>query len=400
MQAQNLEVTLSKYTSKTLIKYIVLAGIASFVIIFLIMQFTSGFDYSKLGESIGKINWWWVAAAAGTNLVSFVFEALQLVFLSSAIGKRLGFWRAMQIYFVGNFFSNATPSTSGGEPMQIYFLQDDGFTIAESTVMVMIRGLISIMVRLVFVIVIVVAVVAFGFQMTMNKVLDLVFYVTLLGYMLLFFVGFFCIIYPMMFAFIVKFLSRFRWVRRLMKADTKEECIEKGMHFLLEIRAAALLMLKGRRWHVVLAIFNSIFTWAMLKTMPFFILLSLGIKANIFAVFAVGVISQLATAWVPTPGAVGGIEVGMGLFATLMPGQPQLIGLFVLIYRLMDYHMDVGIGGPIALTLLFRKLGKGAANRDLSQITGKIEEQMDLEKEQELSQNSQQFIEKSQREDK
>lgn len=391
---------MSKYTSKTLIKYIVLAGIASFVIIFLIMQFTSGFDYSKLGESIGKINWWWVAAAAGTNLVSFVFEALQLVFLSSAIGKRLGFWRAMQIYFVGNFFSNATPSTSGGEPMQIYFLQDDGFTIAESTVMVMIRGLISIMVRLVFVIVIVVAVVAFGFQMTMNKVLDLVFYVTLLGYMLLFFVGFFCIIYPMMFAFIVKFLSRFRWVRRLMKADTKEECIEKGMHFLLEIRAAALLMLKGRRWHVVLAIFNSIFTWAMLKTMPFFILLSLGIKANIFAVFAVGVISQLATAWVPTPGAVGGIEVGMGLFATLMPGQPQLIGLFVLIYRLMDYHMDVGIGGPIALTLLFRKLGKGAANRDLSQITGKIEEQMDLEKEQELSQNSQQFIEKSQREDK
>lgn len=391
---------MSKYTSKTLIKYIVLAGIASFVIIFLIMQFTSGFDYNQLGKSIGKINWWWVAAAAFTNLVSFAFEALQLVFLSSAIGKRLGFWRAMQIYFVGNFFSNATPSTSGGEPMQIYFLQDDGFTIAEGTVMVMIRGLISIMVRLVFVVVIVVAVVAFGFQMTMNQVLDLVFYFTLLGYMLLFFVGLFCIVYPMMFAFIVRFLSRFRWVRRLMKADTKEECIEKGMHFLLEIRSAALLMLKGRRWHIVLAVFNSILTWAMLKTMPFFILLALGIKANIFAVFAVGVISQLATAWVPTPGAVGGIEVGMGLFATLMPGDTQLIGLFVLIYRLMDYHMDVGIGGPVALSLLFRKLGKGAANKDLSQITGKIEEQMDLEKEKELSQHPTYTADNSQSEGK
>lgn len=391
---------MSKYTSKTLIKYIILAGIASFVIIFLIMQFTSGFDYSKLGESIGKINWWWVAAAAGTNLVSFVFEALQLVFLSSAIGKRLGFWRAMQIYFVGNFFSNATPSTSGGEPMQIYFLQDDGFTIAEGTVMVMIRGLISIMVRLVFVIVIVVAVVAFGFQMTMSKFLDTVFYVTLIGYMVLFFIGLFCIIYPTMFAFIVKFLSQYRWVRRLMKADTKEECIEKGMRFLLEIRSAALLMLKGRRWHVALAVFNSIFTWAMLKTMPFFAMLALGESPNIFAVFAIGVISQLATAWVPTPGAVGGIEVGMQLFGTLMLYPDSNLGFFVLIYRFMDYHMDVGIGGPVALTLLFRKLGKGAANKDLSQITGKIEEQMDFEKEHEISQYSQQQIEKLQPEDK
>lgn len=391
---------MSKYTSKTLIKYIILAGIASFVIIFLIMQFTSGFDYSKLGESIGKINWWWVAAAAGTNLVSFVFEALQLVFLSSAIGKRLGFWRAMQIYFVGNFFSNATPSTSGGEPMQIYFLQDDGFTIAEGTVMVMIRGLISIMVRLVFVIVIVVAVVAFGFQMTMSKFLDTVFYVTLIGYMVLFFIGLFCIIYPTMFAFIVKFLSQYRWVRRLMKADTKEECIEKGMRFLLEIRSAALLMLKGRRWHVALAVFNSIFTWAMLKTMPFFAMLALGESPNIFAVFAIGVISQLATAWVPTPGAVGGIEVGMQLFGTLMLYPDSNLGFFVLIYRFMDYHMDVGIGGPVALTLLFRKLGKGAANKDLSQITGKIEEQMDFEKEHEISQYSQQQIEKPQPEDK
>ncbi len=387
---------MSKYTSKTLIKYIILAGIASFVIIFLIMQFTSGFDYRKLGESIGKINWWWVAAAAGTNLVSFAFEALQLVFLSGAIGKKLGFWRAMQIYFVGNFFSNATPSTSGGEPMQIYFLQDDGFTIAEGTVMVMIRGLISIMVRLVFVIVIVVAVVAFGFQMTMSKALDLVFYFTLLGYMLLFFVGLFCIIYPTMFAFIVRFLSRFRWVRKLMKADSQDECIQKGMHFLLEIRSAAMLMLKGRKWHVALAIFNSILTWALLKTMPFFAMLALGESPNIFAVFAIGVISQLATAWVPTPGAVGGIEVGMQLFGTLMLYPDSNLGFFVLIYRFMDYHMDVGIGGPVALTLLFRKLGKGAANKDLSQITGKIEEQMDMEKEQELSQHSQQFIEKSQ----
>jgi hypothetical protein len=360
------------------------------------MQFTSGFDYNQLGKSISKINWWWVVAAAGTNLVSFAFEALQLVFLSSAICKKLGFWRAMQVYFVGNFFSNASPSTSGGEPMQIYFLQDDGFTIAESTVMVMIRGLISIMVRLVFVIVIVVAVVAFGFQMTMSKVMDLIFYITLLGYMVLFFVGLFCIIYPTMFAFIVRFLSKFRWVRKLMKVETKEECLDKGIHFLLEIRSAAMLLLKGRKWHIALAIANSIITWTMLKTMPFFAMLALGESPNIFAVFAIGVISQLATAWVPTPGAVGGIEVGMQLFGTLMLYPDSNIGIFVLIYRFMDYHMDVAIGGPVALSLLFRKLGKGAANKDLSQITGKIEEQMDLEKEHELSKHSMEYTQQSQ----
>jgi len=370
---------MSKLTRSTLIRYIVLAGIASFVIIFLIMQFTTGFDFGKAIQSIVSAKWWWILVALGVNLLSFVFETLQLVFLGLALGKKPRFWRMMQIYFVGNFFSNATPSTSGGEPFQVFFLLDDSYTIAEGTVMVMIRGLISVMVRILFVVGIVIAT-FFGFQLTLSKTLDIIFYITLSGFGLIVIGGIAVLLNPFIFTFFVRFLSRFRWVRKLAKTEDPDDFVAKGTSFLNEIRGSAKLMLSRNKIFIVLAIFNSMLTWMLLKSMPFFVMLALSESPSILGVFAIGVVSQLATAWVPTPGAVGGIEIGMNAFAALMTEPSKNIGIFVLIYRLMDYHMDVFIGAPVALSLLTQKFGAKAKTTDFSTIGSTIETQMELEK--------------------
>ncbi len=371
---------MAKMTAKTLTKYIVVAGLMSFVIIFIIMQFSTGFDFSKMGEAVSKANWWWILAATLCNVASFFCEAFQLWFLSRALGKRPGFWRMMQIYFVGNFFSNATPSTSGGEPFQIYFMMDDGFSVAEGMVMVAVRGLISVMVRILYVL-ITVAMIALGiFRLNLNFTFDLIFYITLAAFTLLVVAGFIVITNPHIFSFLVKFFSRFRWIRKLAKIQDPEQFIQKGELFLGEIRSSAKLLIQGKKIWMIGAIFNSILTWLLLKTMPFFIMLALNEHPNIFVIFAIGVISQLATAWVPTPGAVGGIETGMLAFASTMQ-TPGNIGLFVFIYRLMDYHMDVLVGAPIALRLLSKKLGKNTSNADLSALTSQISQRMEEEKE-------------------
>jgi len=367
---------MAKMTAKTLTRYIVVAGLMSFVIIFIIMQFSTGFDFSKMGEAVSKANWWWILAAALCNVASFLCEAFQLWFLSRALGKKPGFWRMMQIYFVGNFFSNATPSTSGGEPFQVYFMMDDGFSVAEGMVMVAVRGLISVMVRILYVLV-TVALIALGiFRLNLSFTFDLIFYITLAAFALLVVAGFIIIMNPHIFSFLVKFFSRFRWIRKLAKIQDPKQFIQKGELFLGEIRSSAKLLIQGKKIWMIGAIFNSILTWLLLKTMPFFIMLALNEHPNIFVIFAIGVISQLATAWVPTPGAVGGIETGMLAFASTMQ-TPGNIGLFVFIYRLMDYHMDVLVGAPIALRLLSKKLGKNTSNTDLSALTSQISQKME-----------------------
>jgi len=107
------------------------------------------------------------------------------------------------------------------------------------------------------------------------------------------------------------------------------------------------------------------------------VLLALGIKANILAVIAMGVIAQLSTAWVPTPGAVGGAEAGYAVFFMGIQGIASSFNPFLLIYRVLDYHMDILISGPFAISMLTEKLGKRFTNSQVEDIEHDIEEEME-----------------------
>lgn len=375
-----------------MIRYTIFGLLGVFVAVVLLTTVFSGVtdvkdQWGNIRLIVGKMNWWWVLAAAMTNLSTFFFETFQLWFLATTLGKKISYWRMWQIYFVGNFFSNATPSTSGGEPFQVYFLQDDKFSIAESTVMITIRGIISVSVRLLFVFIILLAV-PFGFRLPTNVVMSWITYISLAGFVVMAGLGVFIILNPFIFVWLVNLLSKWKWLLRVSKIKDVEEFKKKGLMFLSEIRHAAKIMLEGNKVALALAILNSTITWFLLKMMPYFVLLALGVKADLLAVMAIGVMAQFATAWFPTPGAVGATEAGIAAFfiafITIFPTQAETgaaVGIFTLVYRLMDYHMDVLFGAPIALTLLAKKLGKSAGTADLGALSSQIAEKMESEQE-------------------
>jgi uncharacterized protein (TIRG00374 family) len=331
------------------------------------------------------MNWWWIGAAAFTNFLTFFLESFQIWFLARTLGKKPSFWRMWEIYFVGNFFSNATPSTSGGEPLQVYFLQDDGFSVAESTVMITIRGIISVAVRLLFVFIVLLSI-PFGFRLPTNVVMSWITYISLGGFVLLAGVGVLVIVNPYIFVWLIKLLSKWSWLRKVLRIGDVEQFKHKGLTFLGEIRHAGKIMLSGNKLALVMAVFNSTATWFLLKLMPYFVLLALGESPNVLAVMAIGVMAQFATAWFPTPGAVGATEAGIAsffmAFITVYNTKPEIgaaVGIFTLIYRMMDYHMDVIFGAPIALTMLAKKLGKTAATADLGELTKEMTEKIEVE---------------------
>lgn len=375
-----------------MIRYVVFGLLGVFVAVILLTTIFSGVtdvkdQWDNIKLIVGKMNWWWVAAAALTNLSTFFLESFQLWFLARTLGKKPSYWRMWDIYFVGNFFSNATPSTSGGEPFQVYFLQDDGFKVAESTVMITIRGIISVAVRILFVSIILLAV-PFGFRLPTNVVMSWITYISLSGFVVMAGIGVFIIANPFIFVWIVNLLSKWKWLLRVSKIKDVDEFRHKGLTFLTEIRHAGKLMLGGNKLALVMAVFNSAATWFLLKLMPYFVLLAIGASPNILAVMAIGVMAQFATAWFPTPGAVGATEAGIAAFfigfITIFPTQAETgaaVGIFTLVYRLMDYHMDVLFGAPIALTMLAHKLGKQAGTADLGALSSQISEKMEDEQE-------------------
>ncbi len=383
-----------------MIRYVTFGLLGVFVAVVLLTTIFSGVtdvkdQWGNIKLIVGKMNWWWVLAAGLTNFATFFFESFQLWFLARTLGKKPSYWRMWEIYFIGNFFSNATPSTSGGEPFQVYFLQDDGFKIAESTVMVTIRGIISVAVRLIFVFAILLAV-PFGFRLPTNAVMSWVTYISLAGFVVMAGIGVFIIVNPFIFVWLVHLLSKWKWLYRILRIKDVEEFKHKGLIFLSEIRHAGKLMLSGNKLALLMAVFNSAATWFLLKMMPFFVLLAFGVTPNLLAVIAIGIMAQFATAWFPTPGAVGATEAGIAAFfigfITIFPTQAETgaaVGIFTLVYRLMDYHMDVLFGAPIALTQLARKLGKSARTADLGALSEQMVEEMEVEQEKMVEQDVQ-----------
>ena len=57
--------------------------------------------------------------------------------LNSMREKKNRVWRCIQYSFIGFFYSGITPSATGGQPVQLYYMNKDGNRISDSTVVLM-----------------------------------------------------------------------------------------------------------------------------------------------------------------------------------------------------------------------------------------------------------------------
>lgn len=57
--------------------------------------------------------------------------------ISRSLGWPLGFSRCEQYAFIGFYFSSITPSSSGGQPVQMYYMKKDHISLANSSVMIL-----------------------------------------------------------------------------------------------------------------------------------------------------------------------------------------------------------------------------------------------------------------------
>jgi uncharacterized protein (TIRG00374 family) len=344
-----------KITKAQIIRYMLYAGALSIIAVLFVMQFATGLDFGSALKSLGRTNLWFILAAIAINVSAYFTEALQLYLLAKTLGKKPSFWGMMLIFFIGNFFSNVTPATSGGKPFQIYFLLDQGFSIAEGTVMVIARGIISVSTRIFLVLMVVVAVML-GFDSNLSGFMGWTFALTLIMMIALIAMGIAALLNPKFFSFLINIASRIKLVRKLIRVSTVDECIAKGYRFLDSVKNSSKMIFGGNKVYLALTIFTSLVSWFLLKAVPYFVLLSFGESVPLMIVVATSIISQLITIWVPTPGAAGGVEIGLGTLFKGLIANPGNLSPFVLVYRLIDYHLNMLVGLPIAFWALGKKV--------------------------------------------
>lgn len=101
-----------------------------------------GNDMNYVWQTIKELNPFYLAAAVCTGLFFVAAEGLMICYLLRALNCRVTPLSCIRYSFIGFFYSGITPSATGGQPMQLYYMKKSGLRISDSTVVLMTVALI------------------------------------------------------------------------------------------------------------------------------------------------------------------------------------------------------------------------------------------------------------------
>ena len=107
------------------------------IMIFTFTTFLHGQNFLQLKSTITGMKTVYVGAALFLSVFFVAAEGLMICFLLRSIGVMAGARQCIGYSFAGFFFSGITPSASGGQPMQLYYMKKDGIPLPEGTAVLM-----------------------------------------------------------------------------------------------------------------------------------------------------------------------------------------------------------------------------------------------------------------------
>ena len=103
----------------------------------------SGRDLTEIGRAVGRMSPFWLIPAVGLAVFFVCAEGYMIWYLLRSMkankdhGRTSSLFRCIQYSFIGFFYSGITPSATGGQPVQLYYMNKDGNRGSDSTVVLM-----------------------------------------------------------------------------------------------------------------------------------------------------------------------------------------------------------------------------------------------------------------------
>jgi len=331
---------------------IIAAVVLSITFIIIILKFTidpNTFQYL----STVKIRYEFFFAAVCFNILYWVLWGARLMVLSNAIDKNvhIGLSKSTKIVIANLFLAGITPSMAGGEPVRIYLLNKDGLSLGGATASVLGERLLDaifILVGVPF------ALLVFKDRVDV-KFLNIGLTIGIVVFIICIVVFLYAIKNPdkvkTFLIFLDKKLSRFSKKRKegeskgfVNRINMEVDNFHDSMIFFLG---------DGRRAFIKAGFITVVF-WSIGFMIPSMILLGLGLSPFFIESYAAQVLLIVIVMMPTTPGSAGVTEGGVYALYSVLIGQ-SLIGVFVLLFRFITYHMNL-IAGAIFQYRIFKSV--------------------------------------------
>jgi uncharacterized protein (TIRG00374 family) len=293
-------------------------------------------------------------AAVLLNVLYWFIWGARLKVLSKVIDPKvhISLWEATKIVIANQFLAGITPSLAGGEPVRIYLLNKDGLSTGGATAAVLGERLIDA----VFILILV----PFGFFVFKDKIdVQLISYGLIIG-IIVFVAGI------VLFALALRYPQKtkallLRISERLSRLSKKKEhsthVVDRLGHEIDNFHDSMVLFLTKGKKSFLGAGALTVLMWSTGFMIPSMLLLSLGLSPFFIESYAAQALLLIIVMLPTTPGSSGVTELGMAaLYGVLLGASHQyLLGVFVLLFRFITYHMNV-ICGAIFQYRIFKSI--------------------------------------------
>ena len=297
-------------------------------------------DFNSILDALLTANVFFLILALLCQLIAIVFEAIAYKKVVNGYSKNYPFKKALKMQFMTKFFNGITPFSTGGQPMQIYMLKKEGFRLTKATNIIMQNFIIYQAALVIY------GLIALGINAKFHLFKDVPVLKELIA------LGFLMNTLVMVGLIIISFSNRFNHLvidktivllGKLKLIKNQEQTREKWRDRIDDFHEGTTYLKENKRLCIESFLFNFLYlTFNYL--MPYFVIVALGSNSvtPINAIVSSAYILIMG-AFVPIPGASGGIEFGyLQFFGTFITG--SILKASLLIWRFISYYLLMVIG--------------------------------------------------------
>lgn len=321
---------------------ILILVLASLIVIYIVLKD----NFIEIIDAISKVNIWWVIFSCFLVLIYWFFQTLCLSAIASTTEKKPSFKTMFKSMIACNFFSAITPSATGGQPFQIYYLNKTGVDLGTATNLVVEQ---STLYQIALVIMALVAIILNSFfdffpsDLLLKKLVLIGFAVNFIVIAILAYISFGKKSNKFLILKFINFLHKIKIIK------DKEKMINKAEGAIDKFYVSA-HNLNGNKSVLIQGIIYNFIGLAFLYITPLVVAYSLGdyTSLNIMTTLVASAYVMLIGVFVPIPGGSGGIEFAfISFFGFYITGSTLLAML--LIWRFVTYYISILIGGLVLI---------------------------------------------------
>ena len=300
-------------------------------------------------SAIHSVKAGYILIAIALMLGYIICEGINIWITMRALNKKTSVKDCIEYGFVGFYFSSITPSSSGGQPAQVYFMNRKGISITSSSLglmillfahqlVVMLYGLIALFIKP-------------EFMVSHKAGFHLLLAYGLISNAIILFGILFLIFLPKVVFKILNTMGKLLYKIRIIK--NKDKLREKISQSLEEYERGAIYMKKNPKI-LLYVILVTILQITMLFAIPYVIYLGFGLrKFSMVDLILTQAILNIAVSSLPLPGAVGASEsVFVDMFRNFFG---SLVVPGMLLTRIANFYIVLIISGIVSLISYIRK---------------------------------------------